>query len=98
MKVTLARACVNLKSYFKEPIEKVNIHDRTQIHANNIKQIWSPQLYPLGHGPFMRQTVVIIYLVGTYSKEHGDPWLYDSLISTVKVTNLMIYHVIVDSF
>ena len=42
-------------------------------------------------------------IVISYNKEHGDPWLYDTgpvytLMSTVKVTNLMIYHVIVDGF
>ena len=52
------------------------------------------------------RTSMFYIIVISYNKEHGNPWLYDTgplytwytLMSTVKVTNLLIYHVIVDGF
>ena len=48
--LTLARACVNLKTYLKEPYRKVNTEDGIRIHADIVRLNESPQLYPLGHG------------------------------------------------
>ena len=53
MKVTLARDCVNLKSNFKEHYrKKINTPNRIRIHADIVKQISKPALYPLSHGDF----------------------------------------------